>query len=43
MSRKDKSSDGERLRQASVNERRDDKLFINIHAGNGEPIDFIVA
>jgi hypothetical protein len=43
MSRKDKSSDGERLRQASVEENPDDKLFLNSHAGNGEPIDFIVA
>jgi hypothetical protein len=41
MSRKDKSSDGERLRQASVEENPDDKLFLNSHAGIGKPIDFI--
>ena len=43
MSRKDKSSDGERLRQASVKENPDDKLFLNSHAGIGEPIDFIMS
>ena len=43
MSRKDKSSDGERLRQASFEENPDDKLFLNSHGGNGEPADIIIA
>jgi hypothetical protein len=42
MSRKDKSSDGERLRQASVEENPDDKLFLKSLTGIGEPIYFIV-